>query len=73
MNDKYLEKARKQIPDKRALIILVAKRAKQLSEGQRPLIKTNDVEHMDIALLEVAEGLLTYELPDTTGEDSDIL
>ena len=63
MNDKYLERALEKISDKRALIVLASKRAEQLAKGERPLIKTDEPNHLDIALLEIAEGLLSYELP----------
>ncbi len=63
MNDTYLLKALEKVPDKRALILLASKRAKQLARGERPLIKHNELNHVDVALLEIAEGLLTYELP----------
>ncbi len=70
MNDAYLKKAIKQIADERALILLASKRAKELALGGRPLIKTNDVNHLDIALLEIGEGLLSYELPEQENDDN---
>ena len=63
MNDTYLLKALEKIPDKRALILLASKRAKQLARGERPLIRHNELNHVDVALLEISEGLLSYELP----------
>ncbi len=70
MNDAYLERALEKIPDKRALIILASRRAESLAKGERPLIKTeNETTHLDIALLEIAEGLLSYELPVIEEED----
>ena len=70
MNDVYLEKALEKIPDKRALIILASRRAESLARGERPLIKhEKEISHLDIALLEIAEGLLSYELPVTEEED----
>lgn len=63
MNDTYLLKALEKVPDKRALILLASKRAKQLARGDRPLIRHNELNHVDVALLEIAEGLLFYELP----------
>ncbi|HJO93804.1 MAG TPA: DNA-directed RNA polymerase subunit omega [Victivallales bacterium] len=63
MNDKYLKIALEKIPDKRALIHLASKRAKELAKGERPLLRTEEVNHLDIALLEISEGLLNYELP----------
>ena len=69
MNDEYLDKALQLVHDKRALILLASRRAKQLALGERPLIKTDDDNHLDIALLEIGEGLLTYELPVEETED----
>jgi len=63
MNDTYLAKALEKVPDKRALILLASKRARQLAKGERPLIKHRELDHIDVALLEIGEGLLTYELP----------
>lgn len=63
MDDKCLQKALEKIPDKRALILLASKRARQLAKGERPMIKTEKKEFLDVALLEIAEGLLTYDLP----------
>jgi DNA-directed RNA polymerase omega subunit len=63
MNDAYLERAKQKITDPKLLSIVAARRARQLARGGRPMIKTQDKEYLDIALLEIAEGLLTYELP----------
>jgi len=69
MNDAYLAKAMEKVPDKRALILLASKRARQLAKGERPLIKHKELDHLDVALLEIGEGLLTYELPKTKKSD----
>ena len=61
MNNAYLERARQQIPDPQVLSVLAAKRAKQLSFGARPMIKCDSDNQLDVALLEIAEGLLGYE------------
>lgn len=58
MNDSYLERAQEKIPDPKVLSVLASRRARQLARGARPMIKTDDKEHLDIALLEIAEGLL---------------
>ena len=44
--------------------MVAAKRAKQLAAGGRPMIKCDSENLLDIALLEIAEGLLYYEFPD---------
>ena len=63
MNDKYLKIAMEKIPDKRSLILLASKRAKQIAHGERPLLRTDEENHLDIALLEIAEGLLSFDIP----------
>ena len=63
MNNSYLERAKQQITDPQILSIVAARRARQLASGARPMIKTDDQEFLDIALLEIAEGLLGYEFP----------
>jgi DNA-directed RNA polymerase omega subunit len=69
MNDMYLEKALEKIPDKRALIVLAARRAESLAKGERPLIRSKELSHLDTALLEISEGLLSYELPEEENEE----
>lgn len=64
MNNSYLERARKVITDPQILSVVAAKRAKQLAAGGRPMIKCDSENLLDIALLEIAEGLLSYEFPD---------
>jgi DNA-directed RNA polymerase omega subunit len=61
MNDSYLERAIKQVEDPKVLSILAAKRARQLAKGARPMIRTEDKEFVDIALLEIAEGLVVAD------------
>ncbi len=64
MNPTYLEKAKEQMPNIPLLVNVVSKRVRQLNAGQRPLIKpdTPDMDKLDLALKEVAEGKLTAEL-----------
>ena len=61
MNDSYLERAKEKISDPRLLSIVASRRARQLARGGRPMIKTPDQEYLDVALLEIAEGLIEYE------------
>ena len=68
MNNAYLERAKEKITDPQILAVVAAKRAKQLATGNRPMIKCDSKNYLDIALLEIAEGLLTYEFC-TPGED----
>ena len=61
MNDSFLEKARQQIQDPKHLSIIASRRARQLARGARPMLKTQAKEYLDIALLEIAEGLIEEE------------
>lgn len=69
MNNEYLAKAREQVPDAKTLIILASKRARLLAMGATPMVPSKDDENkLDVALREIAEGLLvpTFE---KTGDD----
>ena len=62
MNDAYLERAKEKIKDPRLLSIVASRRARQLARKlARPMVKTDDKEYLDIALLEIAEGLVDLE------------
>ena len=71
MNNSYLARARQQITDPQVLAVVATKRAKQLAAGGRPMIKCDSENLLDIALLEIAEGLLTYEFADEAAEAAD--
>ena len=60
MNNSYLERAKKVITDPQILSIVASKRARQLAMGARPMLKCDTANHLDIALLEIAEGKLYY-------------
>ncbi len=64
MNNAYLERAKERIPDPQILSVVAAKRARQLAQGARPMIKCDSSQVLDVALLEIAEGLLSYEFGD---------
>ncbi len=64
MNNEYLERAKKKITDPQILSVVAAKRAKQLSLGARPMVRCDSPNQLDVALLEIAEGLLSYEFPE---------
>ena len=66
MNNAYLERAKERIPDPQILSVVAAKRARQLALGARPMIKCDSKQVLDVALLEIAEGLLSYEFGDET-------
>jgi DNA-directed RNA polymerase subunit omega len=63
MRDEYLQKAREIIPDPNILVNVVSRRVKQLRRGARPLVESLEkLAIEDIALREVYEGKIGYEL-----------
>ena len=68
MNNEYLNRAKKVITDPQILSVVAAKRARQLATGARPMIKCDMTNLLDVALLEIAEGLLSYEFGDAEAE-----
>ncbi len=62
LNNLYVEKALKQVPDKNLLVNLASKRASEISRGAKPLVDVPvDTVALDIALLEIGEGKVTAE------------
>jgi DNA-directed RNA polymerase subunit omega len=65
MKSKYLETAQQRIPSPELLVNMVSRRARQLAQGHRPLTQTDArMDFAEIALKEIIEGKLTYELTD---------
>lgn len=64
MDVEMLEKARVRVPSVPVLVNLVSKRVRQLNLGERPFVKPRsmDEDKADIALREIAEGLLIAEV-----------
>ena len=63
MRDDYIQEASKVIPDPNILINVVSRRVKQLKFGQKPLVESLErLNPEDIALREIIEGKITYEL-----------
>src|ERR1017187_3614786 len=61
----YLEPAQQRIPSPELLINVVRRRVRQLVQGHHPLTQTDArMEFSDIALKEISEGKLSYELAD---------
>jgi DNA-directed RNA polymerase subunit omega len=62
----YLEPAQQRIPCPELLVNVVRRRVRQLLQGHRPLtqIDPRGMDYSDIALKEISEGKLTYELTD---------
>lgn len=63
MRDDYLQNALQIISDPNILIDVVSARVKQLKRGHRPLVESLEKLTLEnIALREIAEGRITYEL-----------
>ncbi len=70
MKSKYLEPAQQRIPNPELLINVVSRRVRQLAQGHRPLTQTDArMDFSEIALKEISEGKLTYEV---AGEGEEI-
>jgi DNA-directed RNA polymerase subunit K/omega len=72
MNNDYVRRAKEVVPDPKTLSVMVAKRGKQLAMGARPMVKCPEEDHLDIVLLEIAEGKLAIDLSEET-EDKLVL
>lgn len=66
VREEYLRQANKVIKDPNILVNVVSRRVRQLQhEGMQPLVDTLEkLEPEDVALREIIEGKLSYELPD---------
>jgi len=65
MNNELLLKAQEKVPDAKTLIILASKRARLLATGAAPMVRVKgDVNFLDVALQEIAEGLLVPNFDD---------
>ncbi len=63
MSSTLLEEALKKIPNQQLLVNVVSKRVRQLSQGHRPMIDSGPRMGLsDIALREIIEGKLVYEM-----------
>lgn len=63
MREDYLQAAQEVIPDANALINVVSRRVKQLKATHRPLVESLEkLTPEDIALREIIEGKIGYEL-----------
>ena len=69
MTSQLLEDAQKVIPNQQLLVNVVSKRVRQLSTGHRPLVEYGPREGWaDIALKEIIEGKLKFELVPAASE-----
>ncbi len=64
MNVELIEKARIRVSSVPVLVNMVSKRVRQLNNGERPYVKplSADEDKCDIALREIADGLLIAEV-----------
>lgn len=63
MRDDYIKEAQKVITDPNILVNVVSRRVKQLRHGNRPLVESLEKLSLeDIALREIIEGKISYEL-----------
>ncbi len=60
------DKIDKEIDSKYALVVLAAKRARQIKEGGRLLIDTRSTNPLTIALEEIASGRVKYEFDESS-------
>ena len=49
------------VDNRYSLVTVVSKRARQLIDGQKPLIVTEAIKPVTIATIEVMEGAITYK------------
>jgi len=69
LRDDYLRQAQDIITDPDILVNVVSRRAKQLKSGYKPLIESLErLSAEDMALREVIEGKISYELFEETPE-----
>ena len=75
MNVEYLNIAKEKITTIPILVNLVSKRVRQLNAGQRPYVKPDSPlqANLDIALKEIAEDAITYEMIEEETSDLDSL
>jgi len=64
MNTKNLDLCMQQLQNPELVINLISRRVRQLIQGSRPLTLTDPrMDFADVALKELSEGKLGYELP----------
>lgn len=56
----------KEIDSKYTLVVLAAKRARQLKEGARPQIETTSANSLTVALEEIAQGQVKFRFDETS-------
>jgi len=51
------------VENKYALVIVAAKRARQLKEGALPMVEVDSANPVTVALEEIAAGKIRFEMP----------
>lgn len=65
MNAELVKKALEKIENPHVLVNLVSRRVRQLNAGARPLLSdTGNLRVADIALLEIIEGKMGFDMPE---------
>ena len=57
-----LEKSLDKVPNRYLLVVLAAKRARQLNRGAQPLLETKQKKPTSIALEEIADSRIAYRV-----------
>ena len=71
MRDDYIKAAQEVIPDPNILVNVVSSRSKQLKHGMKALVESLEkLEPEDIALREIIEHKITYELYEPEKEEN---
>ena len=73
MTSSFIDEALKVIPNQQLLVNVVSRRVRQLTSGHRPLVETGPrMGFSDIALKEIVEGKINYELTPVIVEENEI-
>lgn len=74
MNMEYLRIAEEKVPNKQVLVNLISYRTRQLNSGARPMVKKDhaEMDNHDMVLKEIAEGVLSVEIPQHAAEQEDV-
>ena len=65
MNAEFVKKALEKVQEPAVLVNMISRRVRELNGGARPLvINTGNLGVADIALLEIIEDRMTFEMPE---------
>lgn len=68
MMQDYTDKLVDEIKNKFTLVVMASKRSRQLVDGSDPLIETESLKAVTIAIEEMASGDLTFIRPDNVDD-----